>query len=254
MSRHSGLPRLPTRCPVCKGALIQRVSGRPHGGIWFQCFFCHHTWKVRLDGPRAHPDGELAGDVFVVAADGKRHSLGSVVLNAIPEHALTEHLERKTAQSKVESGKLQREIDALAPILGEAQAEEARLWDIQKRDESNVQKANAWSLVYNKTKNLAGQLADLHAKQEHLTSGEYFFQDIPSPISSAQTDADGKFTLLIPRDGRYGIVARAVRELGEKKETYCWFVWASLNGDPLGRLVLNNDNLVGAGSRDSALR
>jgi hypothetical protein len=221
--------------------------------MWFQCLFCNHTWKVRLDA-RAAPDGELAGEVFVVAADGTRHSLDAVVLNAIPEHVLTEHLERRTAQKERESGKLQHEIDVLAATLEKTQAEENRLWNIQKGDESNVEKANAWSLVFNRTKKLARQLEDLHAKREQLTSGEYFFQDIPSAISSAQTDADGTFTLPIPRDGQYGIVARASREVGEKKETYCWFVWVNLGGDLSKRLVLNNDNLVGAGSPDSALQ
>jgi len=247
----SGAPRLPRHCPVCKGAVIQRISGRPYGAVWFQCDFCKHTWKVRVDD---HPDGALEGDVCVVAADGTRHSLGSVVLHAIPEHALTEHLERKTAQSQRESSTLRREIDALSATLSESEAEENRLWNIQKSDESNLQKANAWSVVYNKTKNLAGQLEELHARQQRLISGEYFFQDLPSPISSAQTDASGTFTLLVPRDGRYGIVARASRDVAEKKESYYWFVWVSLGGEHSKRLVLNNDNLVGAGSPDSALR
>jgi len=254
MSRHSGSPRLPTRCPVCKGALIQRVSGRAHGGIWFQCLFCKHNWRVRHDDARAYPDGELAGDVFVVGPDGKRHSLRLVDVSAIPDHALTEHLERKKPQGELEGGKLRSEIDALAASLEAARAEENRLWKIQKNDEKNVQKANEWSLVYNKTKDLARRLEELHSRQQQLTSGEYFLQDMPSSISTAQTDSDGKFTLLMPRDGRYGIVARATRELDEKKETYCWFVWVSLNGDPSKRVVLNNDNLVGSGSPDSALR
>src|SRR5262245_10495217 len=121
MGGHSGAQRLPTHCPVCKGAVIQRVSGGSHSSVmWFQCFFCNHTWRFRLHDPRAHADGELTGEVFVVAGDGKRHSLGSVVLNAIPEQALTEHLERRTAQSERERGKVQREIDTLAAILEEA--------------------------------------------------------------------------------------------------------------------------------------
>jgi len=192
--------------------------------------------------------------VCVVAADGTRHSLGSVALLAIPEHDLAEHLERKTVQSERESGTLRREIDALTATLRETEAEENRLWDIQKGDESNVQKAKAWSLVYNKTKNLAGQLEELRARQQRLLAGEYFFQDLPSPISSAQTDANGTFTLPMPRDGRYGIVGRASRKVDEKTETYYWFVWVSLGGEHSKRLVLNNDNLVGAGSPDSALR
>ena len=98
--------------------------------MWFQCMFCNHTWKVRLDA-RAASDGELAGEVFVVAGDGAKHPLASVVLSAIPEHALTEHLERRTAQRERESGKLQRKIDALTATLEEAKAEENRLWNIQ---------------------------------------------------------------------------------------------------------------------------
>lgn len=254
MSGVSGAPRLPKRCPVCKGGVIQRVSGRSHGVTWFQCYFCNHTWRVRGDDASAYPEGELSGDVSVVATDGKKQPLASVVLNAIPEHALTEHLERKTAQCELERGRLQREIDVLAATLQEAQAEEVRLWNIQRQDESDMQKANAWSLMYNKTKSLAAQLEDLHARQQRMTTGEYFFQDLPSAISSAQTNGDGTFTLLVPIEGRHGIVARASRELGEKKQTYCWFVWVSMGGNPSKRLVLNNDNIVGAGSPDSALR
>jgi len=41
-------PRLPTRCPVCHGTLIQRMPNPTQGTvIWFLCVFCKHTWKVR---------------------------------------------------------------------------------------------------------------------------------------------------------------------------------------------------------------
>lgn len=255
MSSGSRSPHLPTRCPACKGAVVQRMSARPHGGfIWFQCLFCNHTWRFHLEDPRAIPDGELMGEVFVVTADGSRQALGRVELKAIPEDALREHLERKTAQSELESRKLQRKIDALAATLEKARVEEARLWKIQKRDESDLRKANAWSVAYNTTKTLSRELEDLDAKRQHLKSGEFFFQEIPSPISVAQTDGEGKFTLFLPRDRRFGIVARASRDPGEKQETYFWFVWVSLGGEPSKRLVLNNDNTVGAQSPDSALR
>jgi Skp family chaperone for outer membrane proteins len=254
MSALSGSPLLPSRCPACKGAVIQRMPGRTQGAfVWFYCFFCNHTWKHRLDDVPANPDGELTGDVFVVSRTGKKHSLASVVLNAIPEDELNAHLEHKTAQRELERAKLQREIDALSAALEEARAEEDRLWNIQKRDEENSRKAKAWSVAFNKTKILTRELEDLQARRQHLTSGEYFFRDIPSPISSAKTDAEGKFTLVIPRNGRYGIVARASRELGEGNQSYFWFVWVSLEGEASKRLLLNDDNIVGVGSPDSAL-
>lgn len=192
--------------------------------------------------------------MFVVTTGGRRHSLGSVVLNAIPEKALKKHLERKMEGGERESRKLPREIDAVAAILEKTRAEEARLWRIQKADDNNLQKAKAWSVVYNKMKTITRQLEDLQAQRQRLITGEHFFQDLPSPISSTTTLADGTFTLAIPRGGRYGIVARASRALREHKQTCFWLVWVSLDGDASKRLVLNNDNMLGAGSPDSALR
>jgi len=244
---------VPTRCPSCRGAVIQRLPGRTRSFIWIHCFYCNRTWKRRLDDPRSSPDGELTGDVFVVTTGGARCSLGSVVLNAIPEEALKKHLERRMAGGERESRKLPREIAAVAATLEKTRAEENRLWTIQKADPDNLRKLKAWSVVYNKTKAITKQLEDLQAQRQRLISGEHFFQDLPSPISSATTSADGKFTLAIPRDGRYGIVARVSRELPGDMQKCFWFVWVSLDGVHSKRLRLNNDNMAGAGSPDSAL-
>jgi hypothetical protein len=252
MTPVSEATRLPTRCPACRGAVIQRMA-RAHGSVWFHCFFCKHSWKFRFDDGRAVPDGELTGDVFVVTSRGRRHPLGLVVLNAIPEDLVKQHLERKTAECERDRRRLQREIDILAATLEQTRADEDRLWKIQDRDKDNLTKANAWSVVYNNVKNLTTQLEELRARQGQPMSKERFFQDLPSAISSAKTHADGKFTLALPRDGRYGIVARASREVGQEKQIYSWFVWVSLDGKTSKRLVLNDDNTVEAGSPDSVL-
>ena len=255
MSPVSGATRLPTRCPSCKGALIHRRAGWTQGGSnWFYCYFCKHTWKSRVGDGRAHPDGELTGNVFVVVRRKRKDFLGSVVLHAFPEDALKDHLERRAAQRELESGRLLREIDTLAATLAEAQAEEDRLWSIQKQDESNLRNAKAWSVAFNNTKKITRHLEDLQTRWQHLTSEEHFLQDLPSAISSATTNDDGAFKMAIPRYGRYGIVARASRELREEEQTYFWAVWVSLDGEPAKRLVLNNDNIVGSGSPDSALQ
>jgi hypothetical protein len=192
--------------------------------------------------------------MFVVGKRKKRHRLGLVVVHAIAEDALTKHLQRRMAQRELASEKLQCEIDALAATLAKARVQEDRLWSIQKQDESNLQKAKAWSVAYNKTKEITAHLEKLRARRLHLTSGEHFLEGLPSAISTTTTNADGTFSLAIPRDGRYGIVARASRAVDDEKQTYLWFVWISLDGEPAKRLVLNNDNVVGAGSPDSALQ
>jgi hypothetical protein len=128
------------------------------------------------------------------------------------------------------------------------------MWNIQKQDESSRRKANAWSVAYANTKKITGQLDDLRTRWQHLAAAEHFLKDLPSAISTARTAADGTFTLAIPRDGRFGIVARAPHALDDEEPTYFWFVWISLDGEPVTRLVLNKDNAVGAGSPDSALQ
>jgi hypothetical protein len=256
MSPVSAATRLTTRCPNCKGTLIRRGAGRTHGAsAWFYCFVCNHTWKGRPGDARTNAaDGELMGAMFVVGKRKERHALGRVVVHAIPEDALKKHLERRTAQRTRRSRTLQHEIDVLAATLADARAEEDRLWNIQKQDESNLGKAKAWSVAYATTKKITAQLEDLQTRWQHLTSADRFLEDLPMAISTATTDADGRFTLSIPRDGRHGIVAHASRALDDEAQTYLWFVWVSLDGEPAKRLVLNDDNVVGAGSPDSALQ
>ena len=251
----SGATLAPTRCPNCHGPILPRrgVWSR-RASIWFHCFFCKHSWKSRLGDARADSDGELTGDVFVAVNRKKRHALASVVLHAISEDALKKHLERRAAHREFESGKLLHEIEALTTTCAQARAEEDRLWAIQKQDESNLGNAKAWSVAYNNTKEITRQLEDLRMRRERLTTGEHFLENLPSAISSATTNADGGFMLPVPRDGRFGIVAHASGEQRETEQTYLWFVWVSLDGAPAKRLVLNDDNIVGAGSPDSALQ
>lgn len=255
MGDASGLPRLPTRCPACKGAVIQRMPRSVHGTfIWFTCLFCSHIWKFRLDDAPANPNGEVTGTIFIVTKGGRKYRPGSAVVYAIPEDALKKHLEGKTRQGELESQKLQRDIERLTSMLGIATAEEDRLWKVLQRDESNARKADAWRFVYNKAKATAQQIEDLQARRQHLTTGEYFFDGLPSGISAAKTDADGRFRLTIPRRGRFGVVASASRDLLKGKETYFWFVWVGLAGESSKRLRLSNENMMGAGSPDSALQ
>ena len=226
-------------------------SGRTF--IWFHCLFCNHMWKFHIDEDVVNPTVELTGEIFVATKSGIKRRLGSVKVGAIPEDVLIKHLESKALHGARKRQDLQRNIDSLSANLKVARAEEERLWKIQKRDESDRQKAKAWSAAFNKIKSIGKRIEDLRVQRQHLTSGEYFFHGLPSPVSAAKTDDDGRFTIVIPRHGRYGIVARTTVEQGEGTETYFWIVWVSVRGQYSKRLTLSNDNMVGAGSPDSAL-
>jgi hypothetical protein len=84
---------------------------------------------------------------------------------------------------------------------------------------------------------------DLQTERARVTSGEYFFDELPSGISVAKTDGNGKFSLIIPMKGRYVVAARGPREIFRDVEPY-WLVWTSLNGETSRHLVLSNDNVL----------
>ncbi len=240
-------PRLPTRCRLCKGAVIERTSNAAHTGVtWFHCLFCNHWWKVRFDEHVATPDGELTGEVFIVTR-GITYTLDSVAVSAIPEDVAQKHLETKAQERDIESVKLRRALHGLTAALEIAKVEEDGLWKALQLDDANPEKSAAWRVAYNKTKDLAKEVKNLQAERARVTSGEYFFDELPAGISIAKTDGNGRFSLIIPCKGRYVVAARGPRETFRDIEPY-WFVWTSLDGETSKHLVLTNDNVLDAGS------
>jgi hypothetical protein len=242
--------RLPTRCRLCKGAVIERTSSVAHSGFtWFHCLFCNHWWKVLTDETTANPDGELTGEVFIVTK-GITYTLDSVAVSAIPEDVAKKHLETKTQERDIESQKVRRALDGLTTALEIVKAEEDALWKALQLDDANPQKSAAWRVAYNKTKDLAKEVKNLQAERARVTSGEYFFDELPTGISVAKTDGNGRFSLIIPCNGRYVVAARGPRETFRDVDPY-WFVSTSLDGEPSKHLVLTNDNVLDAESENS---
>lgn len=178
-----------------------------------------------------------------------KQRLASAAVRVIPESVLKKHLDSKTMQVELERRTLRRDIDRLKANLRLLQVEEGWLWKNLKGDQSSdPRKGEAWSAAYNKCKKVSQRLQDLQRQVQHLPSGEYFFADLPSGVSAATTDADGRFTLSIPRRGRYGLIARASREVFNGTETFFWLVWVALDGQPTQHLTLSNDNMLRAGA------
>lgn len=237
---------LPTRCPLCKGGVIERTASGAHSGyMWFHCLFCNHWWKFRIDYAEPNPEGELIGEISIVIKNGVTYNLDAVAVIVIPEDLARKHLDDKMQQREVESQRLRRECEALTAALEIARAEEDRLWKILQLDESNSEKAAVWRLAYNKGTKINEQLEELQKQQQHLSSAEYFFDGLPSGITTVKTDANGTFTLVIPRKGRYAVVARGPRDTFRDIEPD-WFVWVSLEGEPSKRVALTNDNVLAA--------
>lgn len=87
-------------------------------------------------------------------------------------------------------------------------------------------------------------------------SAETYFDDVyfPQGVTSATTDAEGKFTLKLPKPGRYAIAARAERNVINKTEEYYWLVWINADGRATKTIMLSNNNLTDSGSSDSLIQ
>lgn len=251
---HSRSPHLPTRCPLCKGAVIERTASGAHGGfLWFHCLFCNHWWKFRTDESLTVPDGDVTGDIFIVTKGGITYTLDSVAVHAIPEDVARKHLESRARQREIETQRVRRDIHRMNATLKVAQTEEDRLWRILQLDEGNLEKSSAWRTAYKNTEKIKKEIEGLQAEREEIASAEYLFEGLPTGVSAAKTDANGKFSLTIPRQGGYVVAARGPRDTFRDTEPY-WFVRVSLEGEPSKRLILSNDNVLDAQSEDSALR
>ena len=97
------------------------------------------------------------------------------------------------------------------------------------------------------------QYSETNEKLNFYYSGAFYFAFFQSPIHSAETDAEGKFVIEVPKQGSFVIAARAERSLGEiyilgvgipKTERYYWLQPVSLEDQQQSVQNLSNNNLT----------
>ena len=89
-----------------------------------------------------------------------------------------------------------------------------------------------------------GKIASLSATNSYYHSLDFYFAHLQSPIQTAETDGDGKFTIQVPRKGDYVIAAQARRVVWRETEKYYWIQPVSLEGERQRVLNLSNSNLI----------
>jgi len=88
------------------------------------------------------------------------------------------------------------------------------------------------------------QIEALEAKKAYYYSADFYFSHLGSAIQTAETDAEGKFTIPVPRRGEFVIAAQAERSVGSDTERYYWLQPVSLHGQDGGVQNLSNNNLT----------
>ena len=87
------------------------------------------------------------------------------------------------------------------------------------------------------------QVESLLRKLRYYHSQDFYFSHLRSPVLTVESDADGKFTIQVPRTGEYVIAAQTERLAPKETERYYWLQPVALNGQQQAVLNLSNLNL-----------
>jgi len=215
-------------------------------------------------------EATITGDVFIVTKGGPSIKLGLVEVRLVPEASAAAKLAAVISEAKEKTKLLNGELSTKASLarigaIG-ANVDLTEHWDDVARraralDAGFYRKVMTQRQEYLEARKQGlekrrAELEDLKRAEMDLqahASGYALVPSLPASEFTARTDADGKFTVTVPR-GRYVALAAAKREVGSAPEFYAWAVRVDLDGQPALRLMLSNDNLVEASCEQCALR
>jgi hypothetical protein len=241
--------------------------------------------KRAREGYENNPRGTLSGQVFVATKGGENVKLGALQVSLFAGDAidgllagLKEFADAKieqlpitgaaAAQQKAEAAleQAKRVEQQAKATVKEAELKEKADWEYYEQSVSSNDARNAAYASREATKaakeaansaneavkaaekaaNAAGQeYRDLIQQRAFYYSAAFYFIHLRSPIQTAETDGEGRFTMEIPRTGAFVISTHGERGvLGKETERYYWLQTVSLEGKQEGVQNLSNSNLT----------
>lgn len=217
--------------------------------------------------PRAPGTAELRGDVFIVTANGQSVKLPLInvfIYNESELKPLIAEIRRSAEQELLvrealfldvlqhEQDELRRSEDATL------KAEHAREAAARQAGRAKVQWEAAAALGKLAMEAAAShQAASEHAREaldqlDAVRSPNFIFEHLPPSTISARTDADGRFLVNVPAEGRIAIAASAPAVAGELDLPYFWLIWMQIDGRSK-RIFLSNDNVLSARPQEAVV-
>lgn len=202
--------------------------------------------------------GTLSGQVFVSSRGGENFKLGAVQVGLFARDAMDTLLLaiKKNADNKIEQ--LRKAV---------ADADAAR-----KQAEANKNAASdavTQAIMTGRNYRTEGQArdsaiqawvdaerrdAELNDELNSCYSGAFYFVFFKSPIRTAETDADGRFMIPVPKTGAFVVAAEAKRSVGGDTEHYYWLQPISLEGQQQLTQNLSNNTLTSTTGSSSLIQ
>jgi hypothetical protein len=197
-------------------------------------------------------DNFVDGQVFIVTGTHESVKLALVTVAACRPDEFASAA--ASTQSQIESER--PKLDAVRVIAVQMAAVASELERAVTKADIRAFKSDDWSTLFSDCTKIEMNTNRLSHRvtwrADYLKSGAPYFKNLPHPIASVKTDADGKFKLELPSStGQVIVAASATRQVptGER-ENYFWAV----NVTPPATVTLSNDNLTDSGATDSALQ
>ena len=208
---------------------------------------------------------DIDGQVFIVTRAGPAIKLALVQVAAFSKAEIEKHVadtdihlapERSKADSAAKRAleELQHAEHGVSGGFGKWMMS---LQKTQAKDPTGQSWADprTEALRYNALKDRIPKLRacfdEARARQIQLNSAAPYFVDLSAPVSTAKTDADGRFKLTVPDEQDIALLASSSRTILDRVERYFWVVRLAPHDTSI---TLSNDNLTTSGSEDSLLK
>jgi sRNA-binding protein len=171
--------------------------------------------------------GTLSGQVFVSSSGGQSFKLGAVHVGLFARDA----------------------IDVLLPAL-------------KRYADFKIQELSPLVDAAKRADSTSDEYYKLLIDRASYYSGSFYFGYLQNPIQTAETDADGKFALNVPKQGSFVLAAKSQRYVGktfigdtgiDQTEYYYWLEPISLDGQQQVTKNLSNNNLTSATGTSSLI-
>ena len=162
--------------------------------------------------------------------------------------------ERAKADAEVSeaSQSLQLAKRAVAGGLGEWMKREAETHGRETNTKAAIDRGHSvWEKFHaaeQKIPTAETRLREAVARQKLLYSAAPYFAQLPEPLGTAKTDADGRFKLIVSDEEDIAVLASSSRTIFDRVEKCFWIVRLAPHDTSL---TLSNDNLTTSGSADS---
>jgi hypothetical protein len=221
--------------------------------------------------PSPPPETEVRGDVFIVTKGGQNIKLGLVQVGFIREAAIAPVIASQMEKARpklLEIESTARDANHKAKMATIREDLMRTTVEITERTVGVAKEVGRRSYEQARKRHAEARAQYLDALKEHAQAlktyldaerlvklyrtGCFFAEGVPDAVARDKTDADGRFMVKL-QPGRYAAIAVANRQVGKEEETYCWYVWTTVAGEPTKKLMLSNDNLAETKCADCVL-